>query len=428
MRYDLGATLVVCTAVDWTGNVASCTFSITVVDVEPPIINCPSNIVALYPDDGSKQVAVTWLYNAYDNVGIAVANCTSPNGTLFTSATNNVNCSAWDAAGNSRTCAFSISLIDRTAPNTVCPASITIPAAAGTSSATVVWAPPVGSDNVAVQSVTCNRSVPATTFPLGVTAITCTTTDTSYLSSTCAFFVTVVDTQAPTVTCPSGPGHIINVTSGNAVYSWTYVAPTDNVGVSSAFATLNGASLNVTTPSVYTSFPPGVNIVQIVATDAAGNLAQCSFVVNVVTYVIEMFTTVAPGDTTPAPAPYPDANPPVIYGCPTLPILANTTTDTATAQVMLPYLTTYDVLSVTTNITSYPAGFTNGSLFPIGGTLVNFAAKDSAGHTALCAMVCRFRICVGKSVGLGQNLRLFFFFSSFFFFSPVFTFFAYHSP
>lgn len=66
-RFGLGETVVTCTAADSAGNSASCTFSVTVEDREPPVIDAlASDPDALWPPD-HRLVPVDVLATAIDN-------------------------------------------------------------------------------------------------------------------------------------------------------------------------------------------------------------------------------------------------------------------------------------------------------------------------------------------------------------------------
>ena len=61
--FGLGVTTVVCNARDAAGNTASCSFLVTIVDTEPPVITVPTNIV---------QVAATGECSAVVNYTVTV--------------------------------------------------------------------------------------------------------------------------------------------------------------------------------------------------------------------------------------------------------------------------------------------------------------------------------------------------------------------
>jgi HYR domain/Secretion system C-terminal sorting domain len=110
------------------------------------------------------------------------------------------------------------------------------------------------------------------TFPVGVTTNTFSITDAAGLTSTCSFNVTVVDNQAPTITCPANITATTPIGLCTAVVPYTVTSSDNCPGVTQALiAGLAGGS----------AFPIGVTTVTWRATDASGNTSTCSFTVTV---------------------------------------------------------------------------------------------------------------------------------------------------
>jgi len=107
-------TPVICTATDAAGNVSTCTFNVTVKDTEPPMIACPADVV-VNNDPGRCGAVVNYPAPvASDNCpGVSVV-CNPPAGTFFPIGTTTVTCKATDASGNVSTCAFDVTVEDRT--------------------------------------------------------------------------------------------------------------------------------------------------------------------------------------------------------------------------------------------------------------------------------------------------------------------------
>ncbi|MBK9449666.1 MAG: HYR domain-containing protein [Bacteroidetes bacterium] len=121
-------------------------------------------------------------------------------------------------------------------------------------------------------------------FPIGNTSVVWTATDAMGNSSTCAQTVTVVDNEAPVVTCPgnivvaAGPGCVSTAT---VTYS---ASMTDNcAGGSVTFSPASGST-----------FSAGVTTVTATATDASSNSATCAFTVTV---TVPALLTVAPSNS-----------------------------------------------------------------------------------------------------------------------------------
>jgi hypothetical protein len=121
---------------------------------------------------------------------------------LFPLGTTTVNCSANDGAGNTANCSFTVSVLDRTPPVLTCPTGIVINLAVGQCTATVTY-PNLGSvdncdPNASLVCVPPSGSV----FPVGTNAVSCTATDASNNSNTCAFVVAIIELVKPTIICP----------------------------------------------------------------------------------------------------------------------------------------------------------------------------------------------------------------------------------
>lgn len=179
--------------------------AMTTVNQVPPVINCPSNIIQS-ADSGQCSSVVNYTVTATDDFGIPTVVCNPPSGTAFPVGTTTVNCTATDATGNSSTCSFTVNVNDTQPPSIVCPP--TQIASAGV----VNYPAPTASDNCAVSSVVCNPPS-GSTFPAGVTTVTCTATDSAGNTASCSFTVSTFDL---TIVDDSGGGSIfINTGTGD---------------------------------------------------------------------------------------------------------------------------------------------------------------------------------------------------------------------
>jgi HYR domain len=113
--FPLGVTTVHCSASDASGNTATGTFKIAVVDTTPPSLTLPSDIVA--EATSAAGAVVTYTATAFDLVdGSVSVVCTPISGSTFPLGTTSVGCSATDAHGNTATGAFNIIVVDTTPP------------------------------------------------------------------------------------------------------------------------------------------------------------------------------------------------------------------------------------------------------------------------------------------------------------------------
>jgi HYR domain/Domain of unknown function DUF11/Calx-beta domain len=182
----------------------------TTVDPIAPVITCPANItVSTDPNQCSAVVtyaAPTVNDNCPCGVGgglgkkkvktgqaFCVPVCDPPSGSTFLKGTTTVTCTTSDAAGNTASCNFSVTVNDTQPPSITCPANITAKTPnAGDPCVIVNYPPPTVSDNCPGIGFVCTPPS-GSCFPLGVTTVTCTATDTSGNTATCTFKVTVFD-------------------------------------------------------------------------------------------------------------------------------------------------------------------------------------------------------------------------------------------
>jgi hypothetical protein len=108
--FPVGVTKITWTATDGSGNSSSAEQTITVRDVENPIITVPENFTrnATTTTGGS----VTYDVSALDNVGVVSLSCDRQSGTNFPLGPTTVTCTATDAAGNSVSGSFVVTLLN----------------------------------------------------------------------------------------------------------------------------------------------------------------------------------------------------------------------------------------------------------------------------------------------------------------------------
>ncbi len=259
--FTRGVATVNCSATDAAGNTANCSFTVTVLDDDAPIVACPAPVTAGTAGGGCSAIA-GFTATVTDNCDGAIApNCSPASGSVFPKGITTVTCSATDTAGNTGNCSFTVTVIDDDAPMIACPANISRNNDAGLCSAVVMFTA-TATDNCALAGVVASPPS-GTAFPVGVTTVSVTATDTSGNQSVCMFTVTVTDNEAAQIVCP--PTQFV---MQGAV---TYPNPTisDNCA---------GASFACAPPSG-SIFPAGISTVTCAATDASGNTSSCSFAV-----------------------------------------------------------------------------------------------------------------------------------------------------
>jgi hypothetical protein len=211
--YPAGTTNVIWTVTDLSGNTATCTTVVSVVDNTPPSnMVCPPNYTATV-GSGSCTAAVTVASaTATDNCGITYSN--SFNGTNNASGNypvgvTTVTWTASDPSGNSVTCSHTVTVTDLIAPTITCPANVSVTAGAGACTAAVTVASPTTADNCSVASTSNNfngTNNASGTYPVGTTTVIWTVTDNSGNTATCSMTVTVL----PSATSPSAWASAVN--------------------------------------------------------------------------------------------------------------------------------------------------------------------------------------------------------------------------
>ncbi|HQL23270.1 MAG TPA: HYR domain-containing protein, partial [candidate division Zixibacteria bacterium] len=265
--FSVGATDVIVTAVDYSGNRKVDTFWVTVEDRQWPVAHHPDSVmVAAAP--GQCSAPATFSVTATDNCPLATAVAYPPSGSVFPVGTTMVQVIATDLLNNCDTTWFPVTVRDTEPPQLIYPESLVVGVDSGQCAAAVTYTLSAV-DNCGTPAVTVSLP-PGSLFPLGTTAVTAAAADLSGNVDSAAFYITVVDDEPPRLTAPhdlmvpAEPG----VCSAMVAYA---VTAADNCG---------SAALSVNPPSG-SYFPVGVSTVEAVAVDAAGNVDTARFTVTV---------------------------------------------------------------------------------------------------------------------------------------------------
>lgn len=110
--FPVGTTTVTYTATDASGNTASDTQTVTVIDNTPPVISCPSNIT-LEPTCPTGAIATYTAPVGTDNCPNPITTRTAglASGSVFPVGTTTVTYSVTDASGNSASCSFTVTVL-----------------------------------------------------------------------------------------------------------------------------------------------------------------------------------------------------------------------------------------------------------------------------------------------------------------------------
>src|SRR5205085_4987558 len=107
----VGTTTVTCTATDASGNTATCSFTVRMNDTQAPTITCPTNTAVGTTSATGSTVAFTTPTVSDNCPGIGSPVCTPASGTNFPVGTTTVTCTVADAAGNTASCSFTVSVV-----------------------------------------------------------------------------------------------------------------------------------------------------------------------------------------------------------------------------------------------------------------------------------------------------------------------------
>ncbi len=195
--FPVGTTTVTATATNSCGTV-SCNFTVTVTDIQAPVITCPSNI-SVYAVSASGAVVNYTVPVGTDNCsGVTTTRIAGlASGTTFPIGVTTVTYKVTDASGNTAQCSFTVTVAGL-APVIVCPSNITVNNDAGQCGANVSFA---ATETIGIPaSVITYSHAPGSFFPVGTTTVTATATN-AVGAVSCSFTVTVIDNTPPTIIC-----------------------------------------------------------------------------------------------------------------------------------------------------------------------------------------------------------------------------------
>jgi cytoskeletal protein CcmA (bactofilin family) len=256
--FPVGTTVVTVTATDARGNTASCLFTVTVRDAEAPTLNVPAPIVvgnAL----GACDAVVNFTVTASDNCSVTSVLSTPASGSTFPKGTTTVTSIATDAAGNSRTNTFTITVRDSEAPTLTMPAPMVVNNDPGTCGAVVNFTVNAADNCPGVTVVSTPAS--GAVFPRGTNTVISIATDAAGNASTNTFTITVNDREPPILQL-TGPS-LIDLAVGST-YTDAGAVASDNCG---------GPVPVVVGGDVVNTAVDGIYVITYNATDSSGNAA-----------------------------------------------------------------------------------------------------------------------------------------------------------
>ncbi len=360
---------------DAAGNVADCSFNISLVDDVPPTLNCPTSIIQA-SDPNTCDATVTYpTPTTSDNCGTPtltrIAGLAS--GSIFpANITSGITYQAEDAAGNTTTCSFSITINDSTPPTISCPAHIVQANDPGVCEAVVTYAAPTTGDNCSNETLArISGLASGSAFPANeVSTVIFETTDGAGNTATCSFTITVNDTTAPSITCPANIQVDNDQGVCEAVVSYQVPLTSDNC-IGETAARIGGLASGA-------AFPVATTTITYEVTDVAGNTAQCSFDITVSDTLLP---TIA---------------------CPANILQAN---DQGVCEAVVTYHTptTSDACGGETAVRT--AGLASGSAFPANETTtITYEVTDLAGNTTSCSFTVTIQDTLAPTITCPANI------------------------
>ncbi len=292
-------TLITMIATDAAGLKDTCTFMVNLEDNTAPAITCPA-VPAPVGNTAGLCTAVVALGNATatDNCGVLSITDNRPAGNIFNVGSTTVTFTATDVNDNTTVCSVVVVVNDTEAPTITCPANITEPNTAGTCARVVTWPAPAVTDNCAA-SVTVTCIPPSgTSFPVGSSTVMCIVADPSNNRDTCTFVVTITDTQAPLLDCPSDT--LVEVPFGTVdtiINNIGLVSISDNCGIDTSYYHFSGAipsGGDTGDDASGEAFPVGTTVVTYFGEDPSGTQSSCTVEVTIVE--VPIFTLTCPTD------------------------------------------------------------------------------------------------------------------------------------
>ncbi|WP_430405237.1 gliding motility-associated C-terminal domain-containing protein [Fluviicola sp.] len=275
---NLGNNTVSLTVTDGSGNVSTCTSTVTVIDVVPPTAVCQNFTVNL---DASGNASITTAdidNGSTDNCAIASISVFPTTFDCSNVGTNTVTLTVTDGSGNVSTCNATVTVVDSIPPVAICQNFTVALDASGNASITPSNINNGSTDICGVSTITVSPNS-FNCSNLGANTVTMTVTDVNGNIATCTSTVTVEDNMNPQIiNCISDTtvatigglcDAIVPDFTSNSQLVVTDNCSTQNVNITISQVPLAGSVVNANT------------IVWIYAADGSGNVDSCSFLISI---------------------------------------------------------------------------------------------------------------------------------------------------
>ena len=272
---------------DSSGNIDSCSFTVTIADSTAPVITCISNqIVAGDTNCEITLTDYTGLITTTDNCdGNPIVTQNPISGTLLSTDTT-VWIYSTDASGNVDSCSFTVTIADSTAPSITCIGNQTV---AGNVNCEITLADYRG---MIITTDNCDPNPTITQLPVVGTTLSNDTivwmysTDVSGNIDSCSFTFTIADSTAPSITCIGNQTIAADVNCEITLADYTTLITTiDNCD----------GNPTVTQNPIAGTLLSADTTIWMYSMDVSGNVDSCSFTVTIADSTAPTFT--CPNDT-----------------------------------------------------------------------------------------------------------------------------------
>ena len=303
-QFPLGVTTVTFSVTDSGTNTGTAQATVTIADQTAPVVTAPAPIIVPAVDGtgtpATDAAIVAFLAGAtaLDNVdGDLTGGITHNAPGQFPVGVTTVTFSVTDAAGNPGSAQATVTVTDQGSPIVTAPAPLTVaavdalgtPATAAAIQTFLTGATAVDAvDGDLTASIT--HDAPAQ-FPLGVTTVTFSVTDSGTNTGTAQATVTIADQTAPVVTAPAPI--IVPAVDGTGTPA-TDAAIVAFLAGATALDNVDGDLTGGITHNAPGQFPVGVTTVTFSVTDAAGNPGSAQATVTVTDQGSPIVTAPAP--------------------------------------------------------------------------------------------------------------------------------------
>lgn len=268
--FKIGTTVVNVSAVDASGNKATCQFNVIVIDRERPLIDCPKDLTVTAQSGECSTIVKYPPLTGNDNSGNVNITFTPASGSRLPVGKNIVTATATDRSGNSATCSFVVMVVSADDLKIDCPGELVMTAPIGACGMAVNFSLPT--TNGCAGTTVTSSPAPGSYFPLGSSKVNLIAVDPTGKKATCIFNIKVMSAQPPQIQCPANI--IVDATRDNCMARVTYPPITvDN--------SCTDTKIEYSIPQG-SAFAIGDTPVNVTVTDASGRVSNCQFNVKVI--------------------------------------------------------------------------------------------------------------------------------------------------